>query len=83
MIPGESSRSEAVSTKAKYTAMHQNEMGEREGGGERLRRRWRERKRERGRKKGENVSDSVHVRKEICTRDTAVGAIKRKNNGGE
>lgn len=82
MIPGESSRSEAVSTKAKYTAMHQNEMGVERGG-------WREaaakveREEERGRKKGENVSDSVHVRKEICTRDTAVGAIKRKNNGGE
>lgn len=29
MIPGESSRSEAVSTKAKYTAMHLNETGDR------------------------------------------------------
>lgn len=34
LIPGESSRSKAVSTKAKYTAMHQNEMGPCEGGGE-------------------------------------------------
>lgn len=70
LIPGESSRSEAVSTKAKYTAMHQNEMGQREAG-------WRWREGERGRKKGENVSDSVCVGKEICTRDTA---RKRKNN---
>lgn len=29
MIPGESSRSGAVSTKAKYTAMHLNETGDR------------------------------------------------------
>lgn len=29
LIPGESSRSEAVSTKAKYTAMHLNETGDR------------------------------------------------------
>lgn len=27
MIPGESSRTEAVSTKAKYTAVNPNEMG--------------------------------------------------------
>lgn len=78
MIPGESSRSEAVSTKAKYTAMHQNEMGERraEGG-------WVKVKGKRERKKGENVSDSVCVGKEICTRDTVEGAKTRKNNGEE
>lgn len=29
LIPGESSRSEAVSTKAEYTAMHLNETGDR------------------------------------------------------
>ncbi len=71
LIPGESSRSEAVSTKAKYTAMHQNEQGKRrvEKGWMKVDG-WREREKERLRRKGENVSDSAWVSQRRYARET-------------
>lgn len=80
LIPGESSRSEAVSTKAKYTAMHQNELGRgrlREAGF-----RCREEEREWKREGERRVKMSVI----LCMserRYAQEGARKRKHNGEE
>lgn len=59
MIPGEFSRSRAVSTKARYTAMHKNKIR----GGEKLERLGAGGGKERWRRKGKNVSDSMCERR--------------------
>lgn len=75
MIPRESSKSEAVSTKAICTTMHQNEMGKKRA----ERKLGKGGRKEKEKKKGENVSDSVRVRKEISTQWKSA----RKDDGKE
>lgn len=78
MIPGESSRSEAVSTKAKYTAMHSNEMEGsevEESSGVKVED---ERTRTSEGERRAETSVVLGATKDISTREAAEGATKRK-----